>query len=78
MGYKILGFVSVHPVICTIYICIEVLQLLGLRDNMDVKYRNSHLSHLIRYRYTYFSPTGQEYPFLQVSEIFLSRPAISA
>ena len=25
-----------------------------------------------------FSPTGQEYPFLQVSEIFLSRPAISA
>ena len=26
----------------------------------------------------YFSPIGQEYPFLQVSEIFLSRPAISA
>ena len=26
----------------------------------------------------FFSPTGQEYPFLQVSEIFLSRPAISA
>ena len=25
-----------------------------------------------------FSPIGQEYPFLQVSEIFLSRPAISA
>ena len=27
---------------------------------------------------TVFSPIGQEYPFLQVSEIFLSRPAISA
>ena len=26
----------------------------------------------------YFSPIGQEYPFLQVSEIFLSRPAVSA
>ena len=26
----------------------------------------------------YFSPIGQEYPFLQVSGIFLSRPAISA
>ena len=26
----------------------------------------------------FFSPIGQEYPFLQVSEIFLSRPAISA
>ena len=26
----------------------------------------------------YFSNIGQEYPFLQVSEIFLSRPAISA
>ena len=26
----------------------------------------------------YFSPIGQEYPFLQVSETFLSRPAISA
>ena len=25
-----------------------------------------------------FSPIGQEYPFLQVSEIFLSRPAVSA
>ena len=25
-----------------------------------------------------FSPIGQEYPFLQGSEIFLSRPAISA
>ena len=25
-----------------------------------------------------FSPIGQEYPFLLVSEIFLSRPAISA
>ena len=25
-----------------------------------------------------FSPIGQEYPFLQMSEIFLSRPAISA
>ena len=25
-----------------------------------------------------FSPIGQEYPFLQVSEIFLSQPAISA
>ena len=27
---------------------------------------------------SFFSPTGQEYPFLYVSEIFLSRPAISA
>ena len=27
---------------------------------------------------TYFSPTGQEYHFLPVSEIFPSRPAISA
>ena len=26
----------------------------------------------------FFSPIGQEYPFLQVSEIFLSRPAVSA
>ena len=25
-----------------------------------------------------FLPIGQEYPFLQVSEIFLSRPAVSA
>ena len=25
-----------------------------------------------------FSPIGQEYPFLQVSEIFLPRPALSA
>ena len=25
-----------------------------------------------------FSPIGEAYPFLQVSEIFLSRPAISA
>ena len=28
--------------------------------------------------YIHFSPIGQEYPFLQVSEIFLFRPAISA
>ena len=26
----------------------------------------------------FFSPIGQEYPFLQVSEIFLSRPVVSA
>ena len=26
----------------------------------------------------FFSPIGQEYPFLQVSEIFLSQPAVSA
>ena len=29
-------------------------------------------------KYSSFSPIGQEYPFLQVSEIFLSLPAISA
>ena len=28
--------------------------------------------------YKHFSPIGQEYPFLQVSEIFLSRSAVSA
>ena len=26
----------------------------------------------------FFSPIGQEYPFLQVSEIFLSQPVVSA
>ena len=25
----------------------------------------------------FFSPIGQEYPFVQVSEIFLSQPAVS-
>ena len=34
-------------------------------------------SHL-KLRYSHFSRIGQEYPFLQVSEIFLSRPAVSA
>ena len=28
--------------------------------------------------YNNFSPIGQEYSFLKVSEIFLSRPAVSA
>ena len=29
-------------------------------------------------RVSFVSPVGQEYPFLQVSEIFLSRSAVSA
>ena len=35
-------------------------------------FKSNRLSQII------FSRIGQEYPFLQVSEIFLSRPAISA
>ena len=59
-----------------------------LRQNTDGHIRHNSLDKPKQYQtillttrrfiYIHFSPIRQEYPFLQESEIFLSRPAISA
>ena len=37
-----------------------------------------HIVFVLLWKAEYFSPIGQEYSFLQLSGIFLSRPAVSA
>ena len=52
---------------------------LGLTKNIIEKSCNSlKLRHMVIFQCCFYSPIGQEYPFLQVCEIFLSWPAVLA